>query len=127
MLIVIRGPEDKPKKPRAPRITRHFAFHWDERTGQPISRFWVWWKSARFLGETKALGYRQRPENLFRTAHVRYWGVGPDWVVLLTHPQNGQAKVLSVWSMAWYEDWWAQAIANTPATELDPASEASSV
>lgn len=113
MLLVRRYPQDKPKRPKAPKMTAHFAANWHARTDLPLSIFWRWWKSAQFLGETDDVGRHRHPTHWGQTGCIRYYALNPEWVVLVTHPATGQPRLASVWHRAWFEQQWAAAIRQT--------------
>lgn len=113
MVIVYRWPDDKPKRPKAPVETHHFAANWHVRTGTPLSTFRKRWKSAQFLGGTELSRYGHKPGDKYRTGRVLYYGLTGAWVVLLTGPQASRATVLSVWPRAWFDEQWAIAVTNS--------------
>ncbi len=113
MLLVRRYPQDKPKRPKAPRMTAHFAANWHERTDQPLSVFWRWWKSGQFLGETEDVGRHRQPTHWGQTGCIRYYALNTDWVVLVTHPATGQPRFASVWYRAWFDKQWDAAVRQT--------------
>lgn len=113
MLKVYRWPDDKPKKPKAPVETAHFAKNWQERTGLSLSTFRKRWKSASFLGATEQSRWGHKPIDWGRTGRVQYYAVGP-WVVFVTMPRSGRCRFLSVWPHAWFDGYWADAMAHMP-------------
>lgn len=123
MLVVRRWPKDKPKRPKAPQITRHFVENWQERTQLPVSVFWRRWPSAQFLGETEASHATPRLREMGMTGRVQYYGVSGGWVALVTAPASGHARIVSVWYPAWFAEHWAEAVAHTTGQRSGKAPE----
>ena len=133
MILIRRSPDNKPKRPTAPKMTAHFSANWHERTDRSLTWLWRWWRSAQFLGETEDVGryravVRRRPLHRHQTRRVQYYALTPEWVVLVTNPVSGHTRFLSVWPRRWFDRLWRvaqrQTAAHTQAEAARTAREA---